>query len=134
MAVHPDTGEQVWFNQAHHYHVESLEEEVTKALRDTFAEEDLPRHAYFGDGSPIDHKTLEHIYECYERNSNSFLWERGDVIILDNMLVAHSRTPYRGERLIALALAEMYVPTYSGGGIAGIGSITDNTEMETETL
>ena len=134
VAIHPDTGEEVWFNQAHHYHVASLEEEVTKALLDTFAEEDLPRHAYFGDGTPIDRQTLEHIYDCYERNQNSFLWERGDVVMLDNMLVAHSRTPYRGERLIALALAQMYVPQYTGGGVAEAGSITDSTEMEAETL
>ncbi|GAB1516578.1 TauD/TfdA family dioxygenase [Actinophytocola sp. KF-1] len=134
VAIHPDTGEQVWFNQAHHYHVSSLEEEVTKVLLDTFAEEDLPRHAYFGDGTPIDQETLRHVYDCYEQNSNSFLWERGDVILLDNMLVAHSRTPYRGERLIALAIAEMYVPTYTGGGIAEVGGRTSSVEMETETV
>ena len=56
------------------------------------------------------------------------------MILLDNMLVAHSRTPYRGERLIALAIAEMYVPTYTGGGIAEVGGRTSSVEMETETV
>lgn len=116
---HPHTGELSWFNQAHHYHIASLEPEITEALTGAFAEEDLPRHAYFGDGSPIEKDVLEHIYSCYEKNENSFLWETGDVILLDNMLVAHSRTPYRGERLIALAIAELYhVPDGQSGGVA----------------
>jgi hypothetical protein len=30
VATHPKTGEQVWFNQAHLFHVSSLEPEVVK--------------------------------------------------------------------------------------------------------
>jgi alpha-ketoglutarate-dependent taurine dioxygenase len=105
---HPGTGEWSWFNQAHHYHIHSLDPEITAGLLETYREEDLPRNSYYGDGSQIDPADLEHIYECYEKNQTSFLWESGDVMMIDNMLVSHSRTPYRGERLIALAIAEMY--------------------------
>lgn len=115
---HPVTGESAWFNQAHHFHVRSLETQASEALLASFTEEDLPRNSYFGDGSPIDPPTLEHIYACYKDNEHSFAWEKGDVFMLENMTVAHSRTPYRGERLIALALADMYRVTRREGGRA----------------
>lgn len=105
---HPQTGELAWFNQAHHFHVGSLEPELAETLLATFAEEDLPRHAYHGDGTPITAATLDHIRACHEANATSFPWQRGDALLLDNMLVAHARTPYRGKRLIALALAELF--------------------------
>jgi alpha-ketoglutarate-dependent taurine dioxygenase len=129
VAVHPDTREHAWFNQAHHFHVTSLEPPVTKMLLETYAEEDLPRNSYYGDGSSIEPDVLEHIAECYKRAETTFLWEKGDVIMLDNMLVAHARTPYRGERLIALALGEMYAGSYSGGGIAPPGALTGSDEL-----
>jgi alpha-ketoglutarate-dependent taurine dioxygenase len=132
VAIHPATGERAWFNQAHHFHVTSLEPEVTKTLLATYRDEDLPRNSYYGDGSPIEQETLEHIAECYEAAKTDFLWEKGDVIMLDNMLVAHARTPYRGERLIALALGEMYAGTYHGGGVALTGSLTDSQESPIE--
>ena len=115
---HPKTGELSWFNQAHHFHVLSLEKEVSHLLLDTYKEEDLPRNAYFGDGQPITPMELDEITECYEREKISFPWEQGDVLMLENMLMAHSRTPFKGERLIALTLADMYSPSYHGGGVA----------------
>jgi hypothetical protein len=36
-----------------------------------------------------------------------FTWRQGDVVMLDNMLVAHARDPYEGERKIVVAMAEM---------------------------
>ena len=36
-----------------------------------------------------------------------FPWQRGDIILLDNMLVAHGRDPFRGPRKIAVAMGEM---------------------------
>lgn len=128
IAIHPHTGERAWFNQAHHFHVTSLEPDVTRTLIATYREEDLPRNSYYGDGSRIEPETLDHIAECYESAKTDFLWEKGDVIMLDNMLVAHARTPYRGERLIALALGEMYEASYHGGGVAQPGSLADSQE------
>jgi alpha-ketoglutarate-dependent taurine dioxygenase len=37
----------------------------------------------------------------------SFPWREGDVLMNDNMLVAHARNPYQGERKIVVAMAEM---------------------------
>jgi alpha-ketoglutarate-dependent taurine dioxygenase len=37
-------------------------------------------------------------------NAISFRWERGDVLLLDNYLVAHGRNPYEGPRKILVAM------------------------------
>jgi alpha-ketoglutarate-dependent taurine dioxygenase len=125
VATHPETLDLVWFNQAHHFHVTSLEPDVTRVLLETYAEEDLPRNSYYGDGSPIEPEALHDIASAYEHARRAFPWEKGDVLMLDNMLVSHARTPYRGERLIALTLAELFSPVYDGGGVAGPDAAVD---------
>lgn len=105
-ATHPQTGEQVWFNQAHLFHVSSLEPEVRDALLDAEGEE-LPRNTFYGDGSPIDDKDLDNIRAIYESEKVVFPWERGDVLLVDNMLVAHGRRPYRGARKIVVGMGQI---------------------------
>lgn len=117
-ATHPVVGTEVWFNQAHHFHVDALEPNISAILRDRYVEEELPRHAGFGDGSPIEKHELEDVIRAYKENEVSFDWETGDVIMIDNMLAAHARMPYSGERLIALTLAEMYQLREIRGGVA----------------
>jgi alpha-ketoglutarate-dependent taurine dioxygenase len=106
VASHPLTGEMVWFNQAHLFHVSRLPEEVRDAMLTIFAEENLPRNVYFGDGSQIDAADLNLISEAYEQEKVAFLWEQGDVLLLDNMLTAHARNPFTGERQVVVGMAE----------------------------
>lgn len=114
---HPATGELSWFNQAHHFHVRSLEQELITAIVDAFTEEQLPRNAYFGDGAPIDEPVLEEIVGAYEAERVEFDWARGDVLLIENMLVAHARTSFVGDRLIALTLADTYSPPLTDDGV-----------------
>lgn len=37
-----------------------------------------------------------------------FDWQRGDVVMLDNMLAAHARDPYEGPRKIVVAMGDMF--------------------------
>jgi alpha-ketoglutarate-dependent taurine dioxygenase len=106
VAVHPDTGETVWFNQAHLFHVSSMGEGVQRSLLSVFKEEDLPRNAYYGDGSPIELSVLEEIRRVTEETSIAFPWQQGDLLMLDNMLVAHARKPYTGPRRVLVGMAE----------------------------
>ncbi|HYN84435.1 MAG TPA: TauD/TfdA family dioxygenase [Pyrinomonadaceae bacterium] len=108
VARHPRTGETVWFNQVHLFHVSSLEEGARRSLLTLFREEDLPRHAFYGDGSPIEPEALEAVREAYRRATVRVAWERGDVLMMDNMLVAHGREPFEGERTILVAMAERF--------------------------
>jgi alpha-ketoglutarate-dependent taurine dioxygenase len=104
---HPRTGEKLFFNQIQLHHVSSLDPETRDSLRQLFADEDLPRNVYFGDGSIIPDEVVERIGELYEQLCVEFPWKQGDLIAVDNMIVAHARRPYVGPRKILVAMGEM---------------------------
>jgi alpha-ketoglutarate-dependent taurine dioxygenase len=106
VAAHPKTGEVVWFNQAHLFHMSNLEEDVRESLQATFEADELPRNAYYGDGSVISDDELDQVREAFRKATVLFPWQHGDVLLLDNMLVAHGRTPYTGDRKILVAMAD----------------------------
>jgi len=108
VARHPRTGEFVWFNQANLFHVSSLPREVKDALMSNFGEENLPRNVYFGDGERIESSVIEHINQLYEQEAAAFPWRRGDVLMLDNMLTAHGRNPFKGQRKIVVGMAQPF--------------------------
>ena len=103
---HPKTGELVWFNHATFFHVSTLSPAVREALLEEFAEGELPANTYYGDGSPIEPEVMEHLREAYRAETVSFPWQKGDLLMLDNMLVAHGRAPYSGAREILVGMAE----------------------------
>jgi hypothetical protein len=70
-------------------------------------EKDFPRNVYYGDGSPIEDSVVEAIMNLYDRLAISFRWQERDVLMLNNMLVAHSRNAFSGSRKIVVALGSM---------------------------
>lgn len=110
-ARHPGSGESVWFNQAHLFHVSNLEEAVRTSLLAGMSEEELPRNTYYGDGSPIEAATLATIRELYDRHTIAFEWQRGDLMLLDNMLYSHGRSPYKGNRQVLVGMARVHEAT-----------------------
>ncbi|MGE5659090.1 MAG: TauD/TfdA family dioxygenase [Actinomycetota bacterium] len=108
VAQHPITQERVWFNQAHLFHISSLAPAVREEILTTFKLEDLPRNAYYGDGSPIEDFVLDEIRHCYQQETVVFPWEEGDVLLLDNMLAAHGRRPFSGPRRVIVGMAEAF--------------------------
>ena len=120
VATHPKTGEPLWFNQAHLFHLSNLEQDVRESLLATFAPEDLPRNAYYGDGSAIGDAELDQVREAFRKATVLFPWQQGDVLLLDNMLVAHGRTTYTGNRQILVAMADPSEPDYETNNSAGV--------------
>jgi len=104
---HPKTGELCFFNQVQLHHVHCLDKDVRASLLSIFKPEQLPRNVHYGDGSPIEGPVMDHVGEVYERNAVRFQWKQGDLVSLDNMLVAHARDPYIGPRKILVALGDM---------------------------
>lgn len=115
VARHPRTGEMVWFNQAHLFHVSSLRSELRQALLETMPEDELPRNAFYGDGSRIEESALEAIREVYEREAATAPWQSGDVLLIDNMLVAHGRRRYRGRRRVLVGMSDAFADCTDGG-------------------
>ena len=103
---HPRTGEEVFFCQPALWHVQCNPESVRDAKRSFFSEEDLPRHCYYGDGSPIPDKVIDRVMEIYREIEVATPWQKGEMILLDNMLTAHARNPFVGPRQIFVAMAE----------------------------
>lgn len=110
-AVHPRTGERVWFNQAHLFHVSSLPEDMRESLVASFGEDGLPRNAYYGDGSRFAASDLDAVREAFAETSVAFPWQQDDVLMLDNMLAAHGRRPFGGSRRVVVGMAEPHAAT-----------------------
>jgi len=103
---HPRTGEPIWFNHGTFFHVSTLPAAVAQALLAQLAEEDLPNNTYYGDGAPIEPEVLATLRDAYRQEAVAFPWQQGDVLVLDNMLVAHAREPFAGPRKILVGMAE----------------------------
>ena len=105
---HPRTGEEVWFNHVAFWHVSSLPQGVREMFLREFEVEDLPYNTYYGDGGVIEDGVAEEIRAAYDAETVAFRWERGDLLVLDNMLAAHGRRPYTGGRKVFVAMGEPY--------------------------
>jgi alpha-ketoglutarate-dependent taurine dioxygenase len=119
-AEDPRTGANVWFNQAHLFHPSSLDLRTREALLARFDEKDLPRNATYGDGSPIEAEALANIKQAFDRETVTFDWEAGDLLILNNMRVSHGRTPFSGKRRVLTAMGQ----SFSSFGVAGANVTT----------
>lgn len=95
-----------WFNQAHLFHYSSIPKDIYTWLLGMFGEEGLPRNAYYGDGSPLETEVLTVINQVYHQCLRSFPWQQRDLLIVDNIRVAHGRAPFTGDRLILTGMVK----------------------------
>lgn len=103
--VHPKTNEEVWFNHAFFFNILSLDVSLQQVLSKDL-DRYMPYQTFYGDGSKIEKEVIEEIRSVYEKVKFSFPWKKGDVLVLDNMLMAHGRNPFKGERKILVAMVE----------------------------
>lgn len=102
---HPILREPLWFNHVTFFHVSTLAPSVRDMLLEG-GEANLPTNTYYGDGGQIPAEVLNELREAYRAEAVSFPWQRGDVMLLDNMLVAHARASFQGARKILVAMAQ----------------------------
>ena len=100
---HPETLEEIWFNHGCFFNEHTLSDEVRSAFD---SPDELPFNTFFGDGSPIPKSMLLEIEAAFSKARLKFLWKKGDVLVLDNMLMAHGRESFEGERSIRVLMAE----------------------------
>ena len=103
---HPQTGQEVWFNQAPQFHPSDYPTDIYESLLDSYRgkEDELPQTSLFGDNSQIEIEKLKHIRETMFKQATVTPWRQGDVVMLDNVLVCHGRMPFSGPRKILLAM------------------------------
>jgi alpha-ketoglutarate-dependent taurine dioxygenase len=103
---HPITGEETWFNHAAFWSRWSLDEEVLDVLQTTYGEDGLPFDTAYGDGAELTQDDVDVLNAAYERATMRDSWRPGDVMLVDNILAAHGRDAFRGDRTILVAMGE----------------------------
>lgn len=108
---HPITGDELWFNHlaAQHFNKLALKTAIgdvvyhfRKKLYKSLS--DHPNQVYYGDGETIPFSDMESIYEAIAQNTIVFPWQKGDLLIIDNLIMGHGRNVYKGERKILVSL------------------------------
>lgn len=103
--THPQTGEAIWFNHLTFFNISALGQEVAETLM-AFGRDQLPNNTYYADGSDLEPAVYEELRSAYLAEQVSFPWRAGDILMLDNMLVAHAREPYTPPREVVVGMAE----------------------------
>jgi hypothetical protein len=112
---HPASGELVWFNQAHVFHLrlfEYLQEEgvgdareQARSFRAGRSTADLePYQCRYGDGGEIPDVAMKQVRAALDAETTRFDWQRGDLLLLDNFRAGHARDTFEGERRVLAAL------------------------------
>lgn len=105
--AHGRSGLGSFCNQILLHHVACLDAKTGAALRAVFDPDDLPRNVVFGDGSAISDVTVAEVLRVAVANATRFRWQVGDILLLDNLRVAHARSPYAGERQILVSIGDV---------------------------
>lgn len=104
---HPATAEPLWFNHVPslHFNARTLGRPVYLTRKLLYRDiRDLPTHVYYGDGTPITMAELHPVYDALDRHTVAFPWRQGDVLVVDNRIIAHGRNPFTGPRRVLVSL------------------------------
>ncbi|MFJ1764727.1 TauD/TfdA family dioxygenase [Amycolatopsis sp. NPDC088138] len=103
---HPSTGDEVWFNHAAFWSEWSLDPEIREVLVDELGRDGLPFNTALGDGKALTESEVAALNEAYDVAVVRESWQVGDVMVVDNLLAAHGRDPFRGDRRIVVAMGD----------------------------
>jgi hypothetical protein len=124
---HPVTGEPVWFNHVHNFHLDAGHLEYFQVLklrptlrhlrywllaralsawrRRTVKAEDQSMHATFADGGKIPTDDVNQVIKAIWKNIVITPWQKGDIVAIDNAAIGHGRLPFEGAREVVVAWA-----------------------------
>jgi alpha-ketoglutarate-dependent taurine dioxygenase len=103
---HPVTGRRCWFNQIAFLSEWTMEPEVREFLVDMYGADGLPFNTRYGNGDPIGEEVVELLNEVYDANTVREPWQAGDLMLVDNIRMAHSRESYEGPREVIVGMAD----------------------------
>ncbi|MEU8686186.1 TauD/TfdA family dioxygenase [Streptomyces sp. NPDC048611] len=103
---HPLTGDPVWFNQIAFLNEWTMDPGIREYLTMQFGAEGLPFNSLHGNGEPLTAETVALLNDVYEAATLREKWRAGDVLLVDNIRMAHSREPYEGRREVGMVLCD----------------------------
>lgn len=125
--LHPETGQQVWFNHTQVFHRDAAAIEYAHIARRqpslqslffnalthvltwhkklSLPTQQLGTHTRFGDDTEIPTTYVEHLQQTIWRFIRFTPWKKGDVLALDNFSTSHGRMPYNGPREVFVCWA-----------------------------
>ncbi|MEW2379522.1 alpha-ketoglutarate-dependent taurine dioxygenase [Micromonospora sp. M71_S20] len=103
---HPVTGAEVWFNQADQWHPAGLDDDIARVMTQVMGPDELPQSVTFADGSPIPDEYVTQIRDRGLEAAVDVDWRVGDLLLIDNVLTAHGRRPYTGDRRVLVAMSD----------------------------
>jgi hypothetical protein len=111
--THPRTGERVWFNQVQYHAPECT---LAWAVRDRRTEDaarikqamaeapEMLDIIFHDDGTQLSGADAEHIFDVLVKSEIPIKWNKGDVMLVDNILAMHGRRAFRGPRRILVGM------------------------------
>lgn len=105
LTVHPASGVPCWFNQIAFLNEYTMDPDVRAYLRSTLGPHDLPFNTSYGSGAAIAEETVRKINETYDTHTMRVQLRAGDLLIVDNIRMAHGREAYRPPRDVLVAMA-----------------------------
>ncbi|MDH3603316.1 MAG: TauD/TfdA family dioxygenase, partial [Candidatus Tectomicrobia bacterium] len=105
MVAHPQTGEELWFNQIPSHHASYFKAHPSFVNAD-HDDDRYPFHCHDGEGTPFSDDLVAHVRQVEWRCAVAVTWQQGDVLILDNLLAQHGRMSFVGARRILVTMFE----------------------------
>jgi hypothetical protein len=114
--VHPANHAQVWFNQIHFFapicmsrwaQRDGRAEDHARLIQERRRSPEMIDEVFFGNGERVSDQDALKIAAILERAEVEIRLATSDLLILDNILVAHGRTAFSGKRDVLVALINM---------------------------
>jgi hypothetical protein len=93
---HPDTGEELWFNQVTELHSSYWRDHPS--FPSDLAEHEYPATTSYGNGEPIEPELISSLRGILWQTSRAVQMQLSDVLVLDNQVMQHGRFAYQGPR------------------------------------
>lgn len=123
--VHEKLNKKIWFNHTQVFHRDAAYFEYLKILqyrpglrsaglvallgylkfyeKYVVSSKFLPMNCMFGDGSEIPSNYIKELIETIWSTIIIQKWEKSDLLLIDNLRIAHGRLPYKGNRNILVS-------------------------------
>ena len=103
--VHPQTGERFYRCNLHTNRTFDRDG-FREILAEVRAKQKRPSGMFLDNGEKLSEAEADTIIRIYEEIELAWPWQNGDIMVLDNLQVAHGRNSYTGPREIMVALLD----------------------------